>query len=229
MKGTTALALLFAASLSIAASGVASAAIYPDATFENHDGNAHMDIESVTVTNDATNLYFTVDLRGSVAAPNDWGKYVAGIDVTAGGNSTGNPWARAITMPGMDFWIGSWVDGAGGSELWKWNGAAWLNTTSAGLVRGTDTLDYTIPLATLGVGDGSIVNFDFYTTGGGSGDGANDASSNPAQASSGWSSPYNSSVVSSYQVVVPEPASIGLAALGAFLLTRRHRSRRQIA
>jgi hypothetical protein len=123
----------------------------------------------------------------------------------------------------MDFWIGSWVDGTGGSELWKWNGTAWLNTSNAGLVRGTDTLDYTIPLATLGVGDGSIVNFDFYTTGGNGGDGANDASSNPSQASSGWSAPYNSAVVSSYQVVVPEPASIALAALSALALSRHRR------
>jgi len=207
--------------------GVASAApaaVYLDQTNENHDGNAHMDFESVTVTNDATNLYFAVDLRGSVATPNDWGKYVAGIDVEAGaGAASGNPWSRAINMPGIDFWIGSWVDGSGGSELWDWDGAAWQNVGNAGLVRNGDILNYTIPLAALGVGDGSIVNFDFYTTGGNGGDGANDASSNPGQASPGWSDPYTSAVVSSYQVVVPEPASIGLAAMGALLLGRRRR------
>ena len=202
----------------------APAATYPDATNETHEGAAHMDFESVTVTNDATNLYFSVDLRGSVANPNDWGKYVAGIDVEAGaGDSAGNPWARAISMPGMDYWIGSWVNDGGGSQLWDWNGTAWAEVGNAGLAINGDILNYTIPLSALGVGDGSIVNFDFYTTGGGGGDGANDASSNPNQASSGWSAPYNSAVVSSYQVVVPEPASMALAAVSALLLGRHRR------
>src|SRR5688500_11221944 len=172
--------------------GTASAAIYPASSNDNFDGFAHMDFESVTVTNDADNLYFTVDLRGSAAAPNDWGKYVAGIDVEAGGDSAGNPWGRDISMPGMDFWIGSWVNDSGGSELWDWNGSGWTNLGSANLVRNADLLSYSIPLGTLGVGDGSIVNFDFYTTGGNGGDGANDASANPLQASNDWGTPYNS-------------------------------------
>lgn len=224
MNRFTAVALAAAAfAVSSLAVGSASAAVYTDATNENHDGNAHMDFESVTVTNDATNLYFTVDLRGSVAPPADWGKYVAGIDVREGGNSTGNPWGRAISMPGMDFWIGSWVDGDGGSQLFDWNGTGWTEIGNAGMVRGTDTLSYTIPLAALGIGDGSLVNFDFYSTGGGGSDGANDASANPNQASPGWSDHYHSSVVSTYQVVVPEPASVGLAAVAAVALSRRRR------
>src|SRR5687768_16574097 len=159
MNRLTAVALsaLASAASALLVAAPASAVVYPDATNENHDGNAHMDIEAVTVTNDATNLYFTLDLRGSVANPNDWGKYVAGIDVRAGGDSVSNGWGRAISMPGMDFWIGSWVDGAtGGSELYDFNGTAWTNVGSAGLVRGDDTLSYTIPLATLGIGDGSV-------------------------------------------------------------------------
>ena len=218
-----------AAAASLFAAGSASATVYNDATNDNHDGNAHMDIESVTVTNDATNLYFTVDLRGPVASPNDWGRYVAGIDVGAGGAESGNPWGRAINMPGMDFWIGSWVNTTpAGSQLWDWNGTGWDEIASAGLVAGSDTLSYTIPLATLGVGDGSIVKFDFYTTGGGGSDSANDASSNPNQASPDWSTAYTSNAVSSYQVVVPEPASIGLAAIAALALSRRHRGRRSM-
>lgn len=225
MNRLTAIALS-AVALAALPAGSASAAVYLDATGENHDGNAHMDFTSVTVTNDATNLVFTVDLRGSFAAPTDWGKYVAGIDVRDGGNSSTNPWNRDISMPGMDYWIGSWVNDGGGSELREWNGSEWVSVGSgnAGLALvDADTISYTIPLATLGIGDGSLVNFDFYTTGGNGGDGANDASANPLQASPGWGDPYNSAVVSTYQVVVPEPATIGVAALAALALSRRRR------
>jgi hypothetical protein len=55
--------------------------------------------------------------------------------VTAGGNDTGNPWARAISMPGMDYWIGSWVDSTAGRNCGTGTARAGTTSANAGLVR----------------------------------------------------------------------------------------------
>src|SRR6187200_1636894 len=91
--------LAAAAALSLA--GVAPAAIFLDSTGENFDGNAHMDIKSVTVTNTATDISFAVQVNGPIGAGTDWGKYMVGIDSVAGGdvgNPVGNPWGRNIRI-----------------------------------------------------------------------------------------------------------------------------------
>jgi len=203
----------------------ASAAIFNDATGENFDGNAHMDIASVEVTNDATNLTVKVTLNGSIASPNDWGKYMMGIDSTAGGDSAGNGWGRPISMPGMDYWIGSWVDSGGGIQLWNYNGASWVGLAAPILAIGTNSVTWTIPQTSLGLTIGNSFNFDVYTAGGGGGDSANDASSNASQSTTGWSGPYNSSTnVSNYTLTaIPEPGVLGLFGLAGLALIRRCR------
>jgi hypothetical protein len=70
MKRSTLFAAVAAGSLTLGvAVRPASATLYTDATGENHDGNAHMDFEAVTVTNDATNLHFSLDLRRPRSPP----------------------------------------------------------------------------------------------------------------------------------------------------------------
>ncbi|MCC6423474.1 MAG: PEP-CTERM sorting domain-containing protein [Phycisphaerales bacterium] len=215
--------LLLALGLIGAATLPASAAIYNDSLGDNFDGNAHMDIASVEVTNDATNITVKVTLNGPIGSPNDWGKYMMGIDSAAGGDSAGNGWARPISMPGMDYWIGSWVDSGGRVQLFLYNGSSWVGQAAPTQSIGTNSVTWTVPQASLGLTIGNSFNFDVYTAGGGSGDSANDASSNPSQSTTGWGGPYNSNaLVSSYTLTpVPEPAVLGLFSLAGLSLVRR--------
>jgi len=207
-----------------------SAAVYPDTTGEEFSGNSNLDISSVEVTNDATNITFKVNLVGDIQATN-WGKYMVGIDSVAGGDTAGNGWGRPISIgAGMDYWVGTWADSGGGDEVRRWNGSAWIldhasydavnPLTAPALAQHSTT--FTVPLAYLGLSPGNSFNFDVYAAGGGGTDSANDASSNPAQSTSGWSGPYNSTVVSNY-TVVPEPATLGLLGVSALGVLRRRR------
>src|SRR5262245_54802968 len=85
----------------VACSATAYGAVYTDATGDLHDGTGgganftgftHLDIASVEVTNDATDLSFTFTLVGDIFAT-DWGKYMVGIQTAAGGGDVAsNGW-----------------------------------------------------------------------------------------------------------------------------------------
>jgi hypothetical protein len=221
--------LLAATAAGVLIGSAAQAAVYTDATGENFDGNAHMDIASVEVTNDATNITFKINLNGSIANPNDWGKYLVGIDTNAAtgdtGTPVGNPWGRNIRMAnGMDAFIGSWVDSGGGSQPWTFTGGSWTQNGSGTPVLGTNSTTITTSLASLGLTPGQTFNFDVYSSGGNGGDSANDALGNAAQTISNWPGPYDSgNNVRQYTVVVPEPASLGVLALAGLVAARRRR------
>lgn len=212
------------------AAGTAPAAVYTDATGEQFNpGETHLDISSVEVTNDLSNLQFEIGLVGNPTSPN-WGKYMIGIDSVPGGTST-NGWGRPISMTGMDYWIGSWMDTTPpGAEVWQfgenWAKAGTTYGEGAPLVAPTtdgNAITLTVPLALLGLEPGETFTFDVYTSGGGGGDSAIDASSNPNRAASDWSVAYASGDnISTYQVV-PEPAALGVLALGGLALLARRR------
>ena len=214
--------------------GRASAAVYTDRTGDEFSNNAHLDISSVEVTNDADNLRVTISLAGSPITT-DWGNYMMGIDSVAGGDTrvNGNGWGRPIRMSsGMDHWVGSWVNNnGGGAEVYHFGGTDWVkdrasydNNLSKPTITATSTT-LTIPLAVLGLENGESFDFDVYSAGGGGNDSANDASSNVDQSTTNWPGPYDSGTnVSRYTVIVPEPAALGALALGALgLLIRRRR------
>ena len=131
---TGGMAAVLAAALAL--TSPAFGATFVDTTGDNFDGNAHMDITSVDVTDDGSNITFKVTLNGSIANPNDWGKYVIGINTNNAtgdfGTPVGNPWGRNIAMAdGTDAWIGSWVDSGGGVQPWTYAGGSWTQNGSS--------------------------------------------------------------------------------------------------
>ena len=217
----------------------ASAALYGDSTGDIDagisSGGGTLDILSLEVTHNATDLMFSLTLNGNVSTT-DWGNFMIGIATGGTGTTTGNGWNRPINLDspigGMDFWIGSWVNGGGGSQLWSYNGASWSGPAALGSYTITpgvqSVLDFMVPLATLGLSDGDTFYFDAYSTGGGGSDSAVDALSNPSVSITSWSQTYTSSEsgggLSAY--TIPEPATLsllGLGALSALVLRRRRR------
>jgi hypothetical protein len=203
-------------------------------------GSGTLDILSMEVSSNGTDIAFALTLNGNVSGT-DWGKFMIGISTgSTASTNTGNGWGRPIELNspvgGMDYWIGSWVDAGGGAQLSSYNGAAWTGpTTLAGysVVAGaTSTLNYSIPLASLGLAGGDTFYFDAYSSGGGGGDSAIDALSNPNTSITNWAGPYTSSTVgsggvglSSYTIIVPEPSTFALLGLGgiAFAMCRSRR------
>ena len=92
-------------------------------------------------------------------------------------------------------------------------------------------LNYSIPLASLGLAGGDTFYFDAYSSGGGGGDSAVDALSNPNVSITDWGEPSTSSTVGSGGVglssytIVPEPSTFALLGLGgiAFAMCRSRR------
>ncbi len=190
----------------------------------------HIDIVSVVVANNATDLTLTINLDGDPIATN-WGKYLVGIDSVAGGDTAGNGWARPLSMSsGMDYFIGSWVDSGNGAEVYSWTGAAWVLSDGAYAADSTDILNpvttsssvtLTTSLASLGLGMGDSFVFDVWTSGGGGSDSAVDALSDPNPSIDNWGESYDSTSSLTY-TVIPEPATMGLISIfGLGLLAGR--------
>jgi len=218
----------------------AQAAIYSDATGENFTtaGGGILDITSVEVNNTATDLIFKINLAGDPVAT-DWGKYCIGFDTTAGGDPAGNGWVRPISMSsGMDYWVGSWVDGGNGAELRNWNGSAWPgspqsatynpNPDALSISKNTSSVTLQFHFAGMGLGVGSTFHFDVYTTGGGGGDGAVDSLANPSQSISDWGNSYDSVLQDAFTIApVPEPATAALFGLAGLIVIQRGLRRRK--
>lgn len=227
----TVVAAAAVASSSLAVEGTNSP--YTDASGDIDPGIANaggtLDILGMEVTNNATDITFTLTLNGNYSTGgNDWGNFMIGISTgSTATTNTGNGWVRPIQLNsplgGMDYWIGSWVNGGGGSQLWSYDGASWTNTGALpgfSLSPGsTSTITYTATLASLGLAINDTFYFDAYSSGGGGGDSAVDALANPNVSITSWSQTYTSSTVgsggvglNSYQVV-PEPSTYALLAL----------------
>ena len=226
----------------LAAIGLASseaATTYTDATGETFNSAAGtIDFVGAEVTNTSTDLVISLKVDGNVGATN-WGKFMVGIATTKSlGTTSGNGWSRPINLTapggfGMDFWTGAWVDGGGGSELYKYNAGAWNKIGSANQQIGTyatgkSLLTYTLSLSTLGVSVGDTIYFDAYSSGGNSSDGAIDALAKSSQSIANWGDSYTSSGsnLNSY-TLIPEPSTpllmvLGLAGLAVLRRTRKN-------
>jgi hypothetical protein len=206
----------------------ADAVTYNDTVGDQGAGNSTpiMDITSVEVTHNATDLIFKINLNGDPIAT-DWGKYCIGFDTTAGGDPVGDGWARPIGMSlpdGMDYWVGSWVDGPMGAQLWQWTGS-WNIIAAPSISKDTSSVTLQFPYAPLGLTSSSSFNFDVYTTGGGGSDTAVDSLANPAPTVAGWSDYYNSGNLT-HVYTIPEPSTLVLVGLGGLMLMCRRFFRR---
>ncbi len=214
--------------------------VYNDAVgdldpFFSSQGFTHLDLVSVNITNDLTNLYVDITLNGDVNATN-WGKYCMLIDSKPGGVSTpSNPWGRAINTTQLnDYWVGSWVDGGGGAQVWKNDGVAWegvefaatyiagsgVSQSLAGAASGT--VSYTFALSTLGLSIGQSFFFDVIATAGGTTDPGVDHLSLPTPSTPNWGTASNSGPYLQY-TVIPGPGAAGLLALAGLMTVRRRR------
>lgn len=223
--------MLILASASVAANAV----VYTDALNDvNMPGGyfANQDIKTVSVSNDATYLYISIELNDNIANPStNWGKYCVMFDTTAGGDTASNGWGRSIGMTsGMDYWIGSWADQSPTSfrQLWSYSGS-WNNMNQDAVTISGNTTSMKVALADMGLTMGSIFCFDVMSTGGGGNDSAWDLLSKSVVNDSnndnqtGWTEYTTTGANCPQYQVVPEPASITAMLLGAGALIRRRK------
>lgn len=224
-----------------ALSGAAHADLFNDNTGNHlaggdlHDffasqGFNHLDIVSVGVTNDATNLYFDIQLNADLDATN-WGNYIVALN-NGSGAASDNPWGpRPMDWNGelISHWIGTWANDGGsaiGGQLWSHDGAAWNQL--AGLSGSDDSQHatghqmFSVALADLGVGVGDVVRFDVMSSGGGGSDPGVDHLSRSDFATDGWGTGSVAGEFLSY-TVVPTPGVLGLMGLGVLAGARRRR------
>jgi len=207
---------------------------YNDSTFDVFDNPPdapydHMDISSVVVSHDASNIYFTINVRGN-SETRDWAKFCLGIDTGAAGGDAGNGWGRNVGWngQGIDFWIGSWVDGGGGAELRSMPGSGLLAATYNGdtTLGGSQNFPITqrtlfVSRALLGLNGDDTFRFDVVTTGGGGSDPGVDHLSNSQMATPGWGTASTAGEFLSY--TIPAPGAAGLLGLGGLMMARRRR------
>jgi hypothetical protein len=231
--------ILMAAAVAALAGGV-SADVFNDNVGNHLDGGDlhdffasqgfnHLDIVSVGITNDATNLYVDVTLNADLDATN-WGKYALAINNGTSPSDAGNGWGRNIDWNGQTIthWVATWADDFGtgiGGQVWSFDGANWNET--GGLAGSDDSQHaagrqiFTVALADLGLGFGDVMLFDLVSTGGGNDPGV-DHLSNASFATDDWGV---TSVAGNFlaYTIVPAPSALALLGLGGLAAARRRR------
>ena len=204
----------------------AQATVYNDSTGDTFFGGI-LDIVSVEVTDNGTDVSFKMSIVGDIQATN-WGNYMYHIDTD---NSVGdtdnisNPWNRPISYSpdGADYWLGSWMDGGGTYQHWTYAGGnSWnMNYQAATDTYNANDFRITITLASIGLVGGDTFCFDAYASGAGGDPGAIDSLGNPNQQVGDWNVQSNANPVC--YTTTPEPTTLGLLSLGGLILIRRRR------
>lgn len=231
--------ILMAAAVATLA-GIANASVYGDnsgnhlAGGDLHDffasqGFNHLDIVSVTITNDLSNLYIDIQTAGDLDATN-WGKYALGINTGVNAGDAGNGWGRNIAWGAnqtITHWVATWADDGGsgiGGQVWSWNGG-WSET---GGLSGSDASQhaagrqiFSVSLASLGLSVGDTFRFDVISTGGGFDPGV-DHLSRSDFATDNWGTQSVGGSFLSY-TVVPTPGALAMLGMGGLIAGRRRR------
>jgi hypothetical protein len=165
-------------------------------------GGGTLDLVKMEVGDTANDVVLKLTVNGNIATT-DWGNFMIGIaNQKVAGTTTGNGWNRPINLNagvtnGMTHWIGSWVGGGGGAQLWTYSAGAWSGPVSLSGISLNPTnqsvITYTVPKTSLGVVDGDTIRLDAYSSGGGGSDSAVDALANPSTSITSWGQTYTSS------------------------------------
>jgi hypothetical protein len=171
--------------------GVARATdpIRPAAGEGGAGNNGPMDLQSIFVADNGTTVAIGLTVAQDFTG-GDWGKYKIFIQTNNGGAAgTSDPWGRAITAPfGAHYVLSTWVDGGGGFNFHKWNGASWdLLGTGASFALSANGnpgsfggVEFWISRAALG--NPATIQVQATCTGGGGGDNGQDAVPSQANA-----------------------------------------------
>lgn len=154
-------------------------------------GNPPMDLGDLYVANDNDFWYFYFTVYEDIATTN-WGKYALHIDTTndAAGGTT-DAWGRNIEIADphkAEYSVRSWVDGggaygAGKTQLFSWDGAAWnaigqADDAALNVSGGVSALEWKI--ARSAIGNPSTIWCSVVTTSGGGTDNGQDTINDPA-------------------------------------------------
>jgi hypothetical protein len=231
---------------------IGSAALAQSVTFVDDDndifqdalnaGYQHLDIRSVTVSNDDTWVYFAIQTDGNLDTVT-WGKYMIALDTRPGGVD-GNGWGRFNINHNADndFWIGSWADDPAGNgsiaggELYEYDGA-WnlldssgqnkLLFSASGDQHASGVQLIQVSIAALGLTIGDTFGFDVMSSGGGNADSGVDHLSVQVPATDWWTNPSTAGTYLQYtlqsSVVIPLPGAAGMALAGMGLIGLRRR------
>lgn len=199
-----------------------------------NQGFHHLDLAAAEVFNAGGVFQFEVLVDADIAATN-WGKFLVAIDTIPGQGRTDNAWGRNVQWGGgADFFVGSWVDGGGGAEVYGANPGGWsllgatynpgpqplsvdLSDAAAGVWR------LTLNQALLGVTPGQIIGLDIVTTAGGTTDPGVDHLSLGTIATPDWNTGSVGGAFLEYEVE-PAPGSIAVLGIAGLIAGRRRRA-----
>ena len=191
-----------------------AATVYDDSIGDvavTHQHVATLDIVQVEVSHTSTDLVFDLTVNGDFR-DEEFGRFMIGIATGGAGTTSGNGWGRPIHLDspigGMNYWIGSGVDGGGGAHLFSFNGSTWVGPSDLAAFSfapgAQSLLTLTVARTNLGLEVGDTFYFDVYTSGASDEESAADALSNPNQTISSYDEIYTSDMatgISSYTLV----------------------------
>ncbi len=201
--------------------------VYTDPEGDIATGNPNLDITSVEISDNGTDLV----VRMTVADLNaDWGNYLFFMDAWAGGSGDNdNPWGRDISgLGGMDIFVGSWLNGGGGADSYEFGASGWGNLPYAVSVWadwGNNTIQWNFYDLVAGLTLNGITGFDYEaaTTGNNWGDPAIDLIGAEG-VQPGWGNGSHSIDLLHYDfTTVPAPGALALLGIAGLASRRRRR------